>query len=571
MEIPKPLLQSTLIASLCTICAAQTVNITSYALPATPGVSNSEANRITTGPDGALWFTEYMSNKIGRITTAGVISEYAGATAEQPGPQGIAAGPDGALWFAESGGGEFGGNVIGRITTAGVITEYAIPTSNSSPTAITAGPDGALWFTENLSNKIGRITTAGVISEYTVPMTDGYPYAITVGPDGALWYTKYGNGNSGLGRMTTLGAVTEYAIPTPNSFPSAITAGPDGALWFTEANSDKIGRITTAGVISEYPVPTPNSLPSGITAGPDGALWFTEADSDKIGRITTTGVFAEYDVPLPSSTPIGITLGPDGALWFTETNGIGIGRAAVSSASLSLSAVTSAASNLVGPIAPGEIVALYGSGLGPAQLTSAHIGSDGLWDAQLAGTSVQFNGISAPILYTSAAQVAAIVPYEVTGPNAQVAVTYQAQSSAAITVAVGSSAPGLFTLNSTGTGQAAAVNQNGSINGPSMPAPVGSIISLYATGEGLTYPAGVDGKPAAAPLPTPDLPVNVTIGGATVNELQYVGGAPGEVAGLLQINVAIPTGITPGSAVPVVIRVGDATSQAGVTIAVSAN
>jgi uncharacterized protein (TIGR03437 family) len=81
----------------------------------------------------------------------------------------------------------------------------------------------------------------------------------------------------------------------------------------------------------------------------------------------------------------------------------------------------------------------------------------------------------------------------------------------------------------------------------------------------------VDGKPASALPPTPNLPVNVTIGGVTVNNLQYVGGAPGEVAGVLQINVQIPPGVAPGGAVPVVIRVGGAVSQAGVTIAVSAN
>jgi uncharacterized protein (TIGR03437 family) len=239
--------------------------------------------------------------------------------------------------------------------------------------------------------------------------------------------------------------------------------------------------------------------------------------------------------------------------------------------SLSLTAVTNAASNLGGPIAPGEIVTLYGTGLGPVQLTSAHVGSDGLYDAQLAGTSVQFNGISAPMVYTSATQVAAIVPYEVIGSSAQVTVTYQGQTSSAVTVAVAPSAPGIFTLDSTGKGQAAVVNQNYSINGASTPAPIGSIISLYATGEGQTSPPGVDGKPDSTPLPTPNLPVNVTIGGVTVNNLSYVGGAPGEVAGLMQINVQIPPGVTPGNAVPVVVRVGSASSQAGVTIAVSAN
>jgi len=239
--------------------------------------------------------------------------------------------------------------------------------------------------------------------------------------------------------------------------------------------------------------------------------------------------------------------------------------------SLSIAAVNNAASNLSGAISPGEIVTVTGSGLGPSQIASASLGSDGLYDGALDGTSVQFNGIAAPMIYTSASQVAAIVPYEVTGTSAQVTVTYQGQTSAPVTVAVAASAPGLFTQGSTGQGQVAAINQNGSINSASAPAPVGSIISLFATGEGQTSPAGVDGKPASDSPPTPNLPVNVTIGGVTVNDLQYVGGAPGEVAGLLQINVAIPASITPGNAVPVVIRVGSATSQAGVTIAVSGN
>ena len=149
--------------------------------------------------------------------------------------------------------------------------------------------------------------------------------------------------------------------------------------------------------------------------------------------------------------------------------------------------------------------------------------------------------------------------------------TYPGQISAPMTAAVAASAPGLFTLGSTGQGQAAAVNQDGFINTSSVPVPAGSVISLYATGEGQTSPVGFDGKPATAPLPTPIPPVNVTIGGVTIHDLQYAGGAPGEVAGLLQINVQIPVGITAGSAVPVLIRVGSAPSQAGVTIAVSAN
>src|SRR6266478_1473060 len=81
-------------------------------------------------------------------------------------PLGITAGPDGALWFTEN-----IGNKIGRITTAGAFTEFTVPTTSSHPIGITTGPDGALWFTELQSTKIGRITTAGAFTEFTVPTT----------------------------------------------------------------------------------------------------------------------------------------------------------------------------------------------------------------------------------------------------------------------------------------------------------------------------------------------------------------------------------------------------------------
>ena len=158
--------------------------------------------------------------------------------------------------------------------------------------------------------------------------------------------------------------------------------------------------------------------------------------------------------------------------------------------------------------------------------------------------------------------------YGITDTTAQVMVTYQGQTAGAISVQVASSAPGIFSLDSTGTGQAAAINQDGfTINTAATPARTGDVISLYATGEGQTMPLGVDGKPAALPLPRPNLPVAVSIGGQTVTPI-YAGGAPGEVAGLMQMNVQIPGGILTGNAVPVVLQVGNIFSQPGVTIAV---
>lgn len=127
-------------------------------------------------------------------------------------------------------------------------------------------------------------------------------------------------------------------------------------------------------------------------------------------------------------------------------------------------------------------------------------------------------------------QVAAVVPYGVGSGSAQVSVTYLGNASTLPPVNIGASAPGLFTLDSTGRGQAAAVNQNGSVNTASTPEKTGNVITLFATGEGQTNPAGVDGKPSSMPFPVPLLPVSVMIGGKVAN-VQYVGGAPGEVAG----------------------------------------
>jgi uncharacterized protein (TIGR03437 family) len=350
--------------------------------------------------------------------------------------------------------------------------------------------------------------------------------------------------------------------------------------WISAIAIDAGGNATVAGGTRAVDFPTANPAQAAGAGLADAFLTTISADGGKLNYSTYFGgsqddgalaaaLDSQGNAIFAGQTFSGDFPVPGGAqLPFSYGNAFVVKLATSPPA---ISAVANAASNLSGTIAPGEIVVLFGTGFGPAQLTSAHAGSDGLFDAQLAGTSVQFNGISAPMIYTSSTQVAAIVPYEVTGANAQVTVTYQGQISAPITAGVAASAPALFTLDSTGQGQAAAVNQAGSINTSSVPAPVGSIISLYATGEGQTSPAGVDGKPATTPLPTPILPVNVTIGGVTVDNLQYVGGAPGEVAGLLQINVQIPAGILAGSGVPVLIRVGSAGSQAGVTIAVSAN
>ena len=170
---------------------------------------------------------------------SGEITEYLLPTAGVS-PNWITAGPDGAVWFTE-----YDGNKIGRITIGAVITEYAIPTQGSSPSAIAVGRDGALWFTELGASNIGRITTTGVITEYAIP-SGGLADGITAGPDGALWFAD-GTLNT-IGRVTAAGVITEYPIPTSDSGPQVVTGGPDGGLWFTEWSGNKIGRAPACGL-----------------------------------------------------------------------------------------------------------------------------------------------------------------------------------------------------------------------------------------------------------------------------------------------------------------------------------
>ncbi len=298
---------------------------TSGAISTYTDPSDLSASDITTGPDGALWFTNLLGGTgdventggsggtIGRLSTSGVLTTFSDPSINFP--TGITTGPDGALWFTNS-----GSNSIGRITISGVVTNYSDPSVDAGPTAITTGPDGALWFTNSGSNSIGRITTSGAVTIYTSLSING-PNGITAGPDGALWFTN--DGDDSIGRITTSGVATSYTDPSINS-PGGITTGPDGALWFTNGasppitfsgggfftgGSSSIGRITTSGVVTNYSAPSISS-PSGITAGPDGALWFTNDGSSpfffggdglfstsgtgSIGRITTSGVVSSY-------------------------------------------------------------------------------------------------------------------------------------------------------------------------------------------------------------------------------------------------------------------------------------
>ena len=269
---------------------------------------------ITAGPDGALWFTEVAApNQIGRITTAGAMTEFAVPTPGAPGPDH---------------GGARRGAVVHRV---GVRTRSAgsppparspsslFPTPDSGPDGIAAGPDGALWFTESYAaNKIGRITTAGTVTEFPIPTAAQPSRRIAAGPDGALWFTERRQQDRPDHHR---GAITEFAIPDRRSRrrasrrartarsgsprtgrqdrphhhrrgdhrvppPSATAARPDRGGAGRRALVHRAAGAGSGGSPRRARSPSSRSAGqrhrSGSRPVPDGAIWFTVQGSEPL-------------------------------------------------------------------------------------------------------------------------------------------------------------------------------------------------------------------------------------------------------------------------------------------------
>jgi uncharacterized protein (TIGR03437 family) len=242
-----------------------------------------------------------------------------------------------------------------------------------------------------------------------------------------------------------------------------------------------------------------------------------------------------------------------------------------------ITAIVNSASYASGSLAPGTIVTVFGTNLGGATLTSGTF-ANGQLSTTVGGRQITFDGTPAPILYSTAGQAAVVVPFEVAGKT-QVAVVAtvalgpgggvppggQLPGSTPVPMMVASASPGIYTSSSQGTGPAAVVNQDGTVNSPNAAASRGSAVSLYLTGGGALSPAGSTGRLGTA-TQTIAAPVAVTIGGQTA-PVSYAGAAPGALLGLYQVNVVVPANIAAG-AVPVVVTVGGIASQAGVTMTV---
>ena len=199
--------------------------------------------------------------------------------------------------------------------------------------------------------------------------------------------------------------------------------------------------------------------------------------------------------------PSALAVNAAGTLLVADTLNNAVRLLQLSGSGITVNAVTNGATNLSGPVSPGEVVVIYGSGLGRS---AHHLQPDANGSRAhhaVAGTSVYFNGAPAPVLYASSSQVAAVVPYGISGSLAQMYVQYQNVTSAPFNALGGHrQIPAIFTLNGSGSGQAAAINnKDGSINGAAAPPRPAITFQLYITGVGQTSPPAPMASERSAP------------------------------------------------------------------------
>ena len=249
-----------------------------------------------------------------------------------------------------------------------------------------------------------------------------------------------------------------------------------------------------------------------------------------------------------------------------------------------LSTIANAGSGAFGTIAPGELIDIKGTNLGPTTAASFTVGAGNTLNSTLNGVQVLFDGIPGTPIYVSPTQINAIVPYEIAGRAVtNVVVSYLNQLSASIPQNVANQAPGIFTWSANGSGQASVLNQNYTYNGPSIglvenganittsPAAAGQFIVVYMTGGGQTNPPSVTGTvtPSAVGSPLYAIPlssITATINGVNAPVI-WAGASPGEVNGVIQVDITVPAGVH-GNALPVAITVNGVPSPSGPTVAV---
>jgi len=472
---------------------------------------------------------------------------------------------------------------VGFIPAAGT---SALLAADSQGRAYVAGVQ-----TYNQTSLVVRLTAAGGAVDYTAVVPSGNVTALAVDQSGAAFVAGTGilariapDGTAGFSTIAVQGRVTALAVDSSGNAETYSAEGflrrfnsTGGVIFSKTAVSYGAMALDAAGnAYVTGPAPSPNPVANSLAPcggglltvfGPDGSVqqntYITGAASTGLASDVASGSTVFRLAATSSSTvfvaaPTSASFAPtqSGPFSAGSTGEIALWRFSPNSSApvVSLVCLANAASYATGTVAPGEIVSLFGNGLGPQQGVQSQASLQSPFPTRASGVEVTFDDTPAPLLLVQDAQINAVAPWSLTpGQNTQVCVSYNNVKTNCLAWPVAQAAPGVFTVDGT---YAAAINQDGTINSASHPAPVGSIVTVWATGLGPIAPAQADGTVVDLPLPTDVvLPVGVQAptpifepchpGFQTCPDpyiyfdVKYAGPAPYMVAGVSQINFGV--------------------------------
>jgi trimeric autotransporter adhesin len=445
----------------------------------------------TSGDSAGNWYiADTSNNRIRVVTPAGVISTIAGTVdpAQLSAPRAIAIDGSNNLYIADT-----GNNVVRELTPVGTMTTIASQLNN--PVSVAVDSKGSVYIADSGNNRIVEVTAPGTVSTYA--KING-PLAVAVDASGNLVVADA----TQIWKVAADG--TTNSLITGLSSPSGLAFAPDGSLMIADTGANAIRELSPSGTLT-------------VIAGTRAAGFSGDGNTALAAQLNAPG---------------GIAIGANRTILIADSgnNRIRILTPSTIASDTATVTVVNAASLAAGAIAPGEIITVFGTGFNTTK------------------TQLLLNGAAATLFYTSATQINALVPTGLAANStATLSIVVGGAAVAGSSVPVISAAPGIFTIAG-GAGQAAANNQDGTLNSASNPAARGSVVSLYATGQG-------SGTNATLSIAGYDAPI------------RYSGAAPG-FPGLMQINAQIPAGFLPPGIQPVLLTVGGVVSQTGVTLAI---
>jgi uncharacterized protein (TIGR03437 family) len=542
-------------------------------------------------PSGNIWITDLVRNRLFHVDAAsGRIRTLAGNSPNGDGgpalgallipPSAIALNAAGDI-FLSSGGIRRVDHASGRISTIS-------PPQDTETGTLAVDPLGTIYYysqrqlkrldpasgeSVTITNSVNSPVTIALEPSGTLLLADSFSYSIRrLDPKSGIFQTIVGNGSP-----QPYSGEPGPATQVPIGVPGGVAVSPSGQIYWTTAsrvlklNPDSTisaaagiggcnysgdgGPATLAGLCSPYFLAFDAAGNLFVTDSYCSCVRRVSAATGIIQTVAGTGQTGQSADGIPAASA-DLDAGPiahlGNTLYVIDRPGSGSANSRVRTVTPStppslpqpprLTGITSAV-DFRPYFSPGALVSVFGNYLGPAEPASGQLAADGRVATSLAGNTLTFQGLPAPILYASASQINAVIPYGVTPGRRSVQLTTPAGTDTSGAINVTPTSPSLF--------PGLVYNPDGTLNSKSNPAPKGATLVLYGTGMGLTNPSGVDGaivRPPDLPQPVARATAYVSATGQFPAEVLYFGPLPGFVAGAVQANIRIPDAVPPGEA-----------------------